>query len=336
MLNETVFLRVLEYYTGILFLTTNRVGALDEAFKSRIHLPLYFPPLKQKQTIAIWRMNLKRTLERKNGLMEADEDDIIRFAENHFKRNRETKSNWNGRQIRNAFQTAAALAEYDAQNRDKTAGGRPLYSTLRPSHFRTVAQLAEQFDLYINSVSGHTDRSAMNSYRNDDFQHWPIELAHNDDTGVSKLPSKKVLQTSDVPEDFEDRDFEQTEVPHQMTPRQSFQKRESVIHDNDLEDTAYPQIQARRRRRLQSTPTMKSGQSHDGKYLAHNPLVSTIPGQRYSQQASDLDNEVRKRAIGPRRLSVAGSLARSRQLHPQRDAEPEEPDYSEEDSESII
>lgn len=42
----SVFLRVLEYYNGLLFLTTNRVGTIDEAFKSRIHLSLYYvsPP----------------------------------------------------------------------------------------------------------------------------------------------------------------------------------------------------------------------------------------------------------------------------------------------------
>lgn len=37
----SVFLRVLEFYAGILFLTTNRVGTIDEAFKSRIHISLY-------------------------------------------------------------------------------------------------------------------------------------------------------------------------------------------------------------------------------------------------------------------------------------------------------
>lgn len=41
----SVFLRVLEYYNGLLFLTTNRVGTIDEAFKSRIHLSLYYVSL---------------------------------------------------------------------------------------------------------------------------------------------------------------------------------------------------------------------------------------------------------------------------------------------------
>lgn len=36
----SVFLRALEYYEGILILTTNRVGTFDEAFKSRIQLAL--------------------------------------------------------------------------------------------------------------------------------------------------------------------------------------------------------------------------------------------------------------------------------------------------------
>ncbi|KAF2800360.1 P-loop containing nucleoside triphosphate hydrolase protein, partial [Melanomma pulvis-pyrius CBS 109.77] len=41
----SVFLRALEYYTGVLFLTTNRVGTLDEAFRSRIHLSLLYPAI---------------------------------------------------------------------------------------------------------------------------------------------------------------------------------------------------------------------------------------------------------------------------------------------------
>lgn len=55
-----VFLRVLEYYSGILFLTTNRVGALDEAFRSQAHLSLYCPHLRYEDTIAVLQKNLDR------------------------------------------------------------------------------------------------------------------------------------------------------------------------------------------------------------------------------------------------------------------------------------
>jgi SpoVK/Ycf46/Vps4 family AAA+-type ATPase len=43
----SVFLRVLEYYDGILILTTNRIGDLDEAFKSRIHIAFTIHHLKR-------------------------------------------------------------------------------------------------------------------------------------------------------------------------------------------------------------------------------------------------------------------------------------------------
>lgn len=43
----SVFLRVLEYYEGILILTSNRVGTFDEAFKSRILLSLDYDNLSE-------------------------------------------------------------------------------------------------------------------------------------------------------------------------------------------------------------------------------------------------------------------------------------------------
>lgn len=42
----SVFLRMLEYSKGIMFLTTNRLTAFDEAVLSRIHFPLRFDSLE--------------------------------------------------------------------------------------------------------------------------------------------------------------------------------------------------------------------------------------------------------------------------------------------------
>ncbi|EHK48769.1 hypothetical protein TRIATDRAFT_185690, partial [Trichoderma atroviride IMI 206040] len=95
-----VFLRTLEYYTGILFLTTNRVGTFDEAFTSRIHISLYYPPLDASSTLAVFH---RGTAE-----LELDERSIDKFILDYYGRNEEAR--WNGRQIRNACQTALALA----------------------------------------------------------------------------------------------------------------------------------------------------------------------------------------------------------------------------------
>lgn len=42
----SIFLRLLEYYRGVLFLTTNRIEEFDDAFHSRIHIALRFASLR--------------------------------------------------------------------------------------------------------------------------------------------------------------------------------------------------------------------------------------------------------------------------------------------------
>ncbi|KAI9653671.1 MAG: hypothetical protein M1831_005699 [Alyxoria varia] len=49
-----VFLRALEYYQGIMFLTTNRVRDFDPAFQSRIHISLEYPDLNADSRRSVW------------------------------------------------------------------------------------------------------------------------------------------------------------------------------------------------------------------------------------------------------------------------------------------
>ena len=51
----SIFLRVLEYYEGIMFLTTNRVQTFDAAFQSRIHISLDYPELTIDSRKQVWR-----------------------------------------------------------------------------------------------------------------------------------------------------------------------------------------------------------------------------------------------------------------------------------------
>ena len=45
---------MLEYFEGVLFLTTNRQDQFDEAFRSRIHLTINLPELGPKERQGIW------------------------------------------------------------------------------------------------------------------------------------------------------------------------------------------------------------------------------------------------------------------------------------------
>ncbi|KAF2822706.1 P-loop containing nucleoside triphosphate hydrolase protein [Ophiobolus disseminans] len=50
----SIFLRVLEYYEGTMFLTTNRVQTFDPAFQSRIHISLSYLPLSVESRRTVW------------------------------------------------------------------------------------------------------------------------------------------------------------------------------------------------------------------------------------------------------------------------------------------
>ncbi|KAK1566268.1 uncharacterized protein LY79DRAFT_572392 [Colletotrichum navitas] len=50
----TAFLRKMEYFGGLLFLTTNRIGHIDDAFMSRVHAIIGFHPLDGVRRENIW------------------------------------------------------------------------------------------------------------------------------------------------------------------------------------------------------------------------------------------------------------------------------------------
>jgi hypothetical protein len=154
----------LEYYSGILFLTTNRVGNMDEAFKSRIHMSLYYPPLKLEQTKKIWTMNLARleAIEKERHRATGQPKlsiatvNIMKFAMEPFAETNKMGKAWNGRQIRNAFLTAAALARYDQHStKSKPHDGSTHDITVK--HFKIVAEASWGFDKYLHETKGKSD-----------------------------------------------------------------------------------------------------------------------------------------------------------------------------------
>ncbi|KAI9856752.1 MAG: hypothetical protein M1813_008789 [Trichoglossum hirsutum] len=168
---KTIEKRFADIQIGILFLTTNRVGTIDEAFKSRIHVSLFYPKLDRKTTLKIWETNLSRVkadIEGAGRRVKYNEKDILQFAKTHFRelKNMDLKS-WNGRQIRNAFQTVVALADY------KSKGSTLI---LHRSHFEKVAEASKEFDEYLTEVyQGQTEskRAERERSRFDDYPDRP-------------------------------------------------------------------------------------------------------------------------------------------------------------------
>ncbi|RAL17393.1 ATPase [Aspergillus homomorphus CBS 101889] len=169
----SVFLRTLEYYEGILFLTTNRVGVFDEAFKSRIHMSLYYPPLNWPQTYEIWSGHIDEA--NKAGII-ASKGELTSFANQIFYAQCRPGSGpvWNGRQIRNAFQSALALAAFHTNEGAKIQ--------LHATYFHNVFTVSDNFSRYIwitQKKQDDAERNSSSMVRRDDFTY--------DTTGVLNL-----------------------------------------------------------------------------------------------------------------------------------------------------
>jgi len=133
--HAAVFLRVLEYYDGILILTTNRVGSFDEAFKSRIHLALLYPNLGEEQRERIW-MNFIKMLDQMN--------ERVDIADLELNIHRMARIRINGRQIRNVITIARHLAKFRRQR-------------LRYEHVQDAIESVTDFSDYLEEVKGMSD-----------------------------------------------------------------------------------------------------------------------------------------------------------------------------------
>jgi len=91
-----IFLRLLEYHQGVLFLTTNRIKCLDEAFSSRISIAIHYNELDIHARHQVWC----------NFLSMAIGDDEMRKMEI----DKLSEFSLNGRQIRSCVRLGQALA----------------------------------------------------------------------------------------------------------------------------------------------------------------------------------------------------------------------------------
>ncbi|KAF3010481.1 hypothetical protein E8E14_006327 [Neopestalotiopsis sp. 37M] len=145
----SVFLRSIEYYRGILFLTTNRVGTFDDAFMSRIHVVIAYADLGNTERKTIWKQFFDKLTKDRQDIT------ITRRAKAYVLDEFEMdKVNYNGREIRNAFQTAVALADYEAQNEGN--GNEPV---LDQPHFEHVLSLTADFKEYLKRIRGMDEPS---------------------------------------------------------------------------------------------------------------------------------------------------------------------------------
>ncbi|KAF2181388.1 hypothetical protein K469DRAFT_740828 [Zopfia rhizophila CBS 207.26] len=215
----SVFLDALEYFSGILILTTNRIGAFDEAIMSRLHLSLYYPTLGMNATRELWYMNLRRLDHHPR--LEVDKSGILEFLEDMYERHK-----WNGRQIRNMVDTAVAIAHEDAKRSNKET------VLLSSRHLEVVLKSSREFSEYLSTVHGadEAERTRIAGRRMDQFRpqspvhsvaplSWRYKDPHTVRPGARAFagPSfDEPVAGSFVPSNVEDDDLEIQELELQL------------------------------------------------------------------------------------------------------------------------
>jgi SpoVK/Ycf46/Vps4 family AAA+-type ATPase len=86
----SIFLRQLEYFQGILILTTNRIAHCDAAFQSRIHISIQYPNLDESARRQLWKTFLDKVRKVQDGVVvDISEEEVSQLA----------KLEANGRQV---------------------------------------------------------------------------------------------------------------------------------------------------------------------------------------------------------------------------------------------
>lgn len=137
-----VFLRLLEYQSGIIFLTTNRLGDFDEAFESRIHLQIPFSPLDAQKRRLIWER-----LARKNGnciLSKAQTEALGRLP-------------LDGRRIKNILRLASLFAANRGTSNGTTKGGQDQMDHEKPELTMAFGDIKKVLPLAITRVGNEGD-----------------------------------------------------------------------------------------------------------------------------------------------------------------------------------
>ena len=135
----------MEYFKGLLFLTTNRVGQIDDAFISRVHVAISYQPLTPDVRQKIWNGFFKKLVKERAGKIK-----VALNAKKWVLDNADSQDKLNGRDIRNALQTAIRLAEFEALEDPDHDSNESI--VVEEAHFRRVLGMSNKFHKYVNSI----------------------------------------------------------------------------------------------------------------------------------------------------------------------------------------
>lgn len=153
----------MEYFKGLLFLTTNRVGQIDDAFISRVHVAIGYKALDADDRARIWNGFFRKLVRDRAGKIQVAPD-AKKWVLNSTGAE---QTDLNGRDIRNALQTAISLAEFEAE--EDPDHDPKLAVVVTKSHFERVLSMSNKFHAYVSSIRKEDEkkRASGRGDRND-------------------------------------------------------------------------------------------------------------------------------------------------------------------------
>jgi AAA+ superfamily predicted ATPase len=156
----TAFLRALEYYSGMIFLTTNEPGRIDDAVTSRIHLAIKYKALTKADRQKIWRSHIRQLNQQQSSptwptdVPKVKVDSTTQtFIESETDTPAVEALKLSGRDIRNAFQTAVQLARYSAEQ-EPAADGKSIEISMTEENFKQAMDTKFALKRDINHIIG--------------------------------------------------------------------------------------------------------------------------------------------------------------------------------------
>ncbi|KAL8859320.1 MAG: hypothetical protein Q9178_004258 [Gyalolechia marmorata] len=166
------FLRAMENCQSILFLTTNRVGAFDDAFISRIHISLYYPDFSEEDRRKVWRNFFDK--------LSKDRGDIIRVPidTKDYTNGAEVRAlRWNGREIRNGKDATSLSTQLKADYENaKDEEGKIL---LKDTHIMQIVRMSKEFKTYLHELH-RGDESKRAERQQIRFDSYDAQSGNND------------------------------------------------------------------------------------------------------------------------------------------------------------
>ncbi|KAK8140098.1 hypothetical protein PG984_000164 [Apiospora sp. TS-2023a] len=174
---QQTFTRALEQFNGLLFLTTTRIGLIDEYVFSFANLMIRFEKLENRARLEIWRGLEKRFRTHDSKVVLSP--NITTFLTRSVR-----MIDLNGHEMSHCFKVAIALAASMPKHPGSNEGDKIIVDD---EHFKEAINMAHESRQYMSSIHGgdESTRASSLAYRNDKF-----EYSDGPSTGVQGEPRR--------------------------------------------------------------------------------------------------------------------------------------------------